>query len=247
MAARSAGLKPSSFQFSSLWSSSSVSPALRPPGRLAAIQKAHWLAKDVARYTIALVRRSTKPGPISAALNGMKVLSAAGRRAMARRNGLGCLDRLSRLARNSFSAGSAFLIGVAIGTSINAVDEFPVAFHEIQFGELELGLPAPIVKDQVLRLAGEVADAEKDQLNRVFPGISEAIAGHHFAGRARDAQLLLQLASQRLFGALARLHFAAGELPFQGVRLERSALAHQDFAVVLENRRHHLKHVNIGA
>src|ERR1035438_1484064 len=81
MAARSAGLKPSSFQFSSLWSSSSVSPALRPPGRLAAIQKAHWLAKDVARYTIALVRRSTKPGPISAALNGMKFLSAAGRRA----------------------------------------------------------------------------------------------------------------------------------------------------------------------
>src|ERR1035438_1998919 len=246
MAARSAGLKPSSFQFSSLWSSSSVSPALRPPGRLAAIQKAHWLAKDVARYTIALVRRSTKPGPISAALNGMKFLSAAGRRARARRNGLGCLDRLSRLARNSFCAGLASLIGVAIGTSINAVDEFPVAFHEIQFGELELGLPMQIVKDQVPRLAREVADAEEDQLEGVFPGIGVAIAGHDFAGSARDAQLLLQFACQGLFGALARLHLAAGELPFQGMRLERCALSHQDFALALENRRHHLKHVNIA-
>src|ERR1017187_5631814 len=98
----------------------------------------------------------------------MKFLSASGRSAMARRNGLGSLERLSRLARNSFSAGSASLIGVAIGTSINAVDEFPVAFHEIQFGELELGLPMQVVKDQVLRLAGEAADAEEDQLDGVL-------------------------------------------------------------------------------
>src|ERR1035437_1457112 len=192
------------------------------------------------------MRRSTKPGPISAALNGMKFLSAAGRRARARRNGLGCLDRLSRLARNSFSAGSASLIGVAIGTSINAVDEFPVAFHEIQFGKLELGLPVQIVKDQVSRLTEEAAYAEEDQLDGVLPGIGVAIAGHHFAGSARDAQLLLQLARQGLFGALAVLHLAAGKLPFQRVRLERSALAHEDLAVALENCRHHLKHVNIA-
>jgi hypothetical protein len=31
------------------------------------------------------------------------------------------------------------------------------------------------------------------------------------------------------------------------MRLERSALPYEDFAVSLENRRHHLKHVNIGA
>src|ERR1039457_4097131 len=162
----------------------------------------------------------------------MKFLSASGRSARARRNGLGCLERLSRLERNSFSAGSASLIGVAIGTSINAVDEFPVAFHEIQFGELELGLPMQMVEDQVPRLAREVADAKEDQLDGVFPGIGVAIAGHDFAGSARDAQLLLQLACEGLFGALARLHLAAGELPFQWMRLERSALPHQDFAVV---------------
>src|ERR1039457_7476912 len=105
----------------------------------------------------------------------MKSLSASGRRAMARRNGLGCLERPSRLARNPFSVGSACLIGVAIGTSINAVDEFPVAFHEIQFGELEVGLPMQIVKDQVPRLAGEAADAEEDQLDGGLPGIGVAI------------------------------------------------------------------------
>src|ERR1022692_4563462 len=177
----------------------------------------------------------------------MKFLSAAGRSARARRNGLGCLERLSRLASNSFSAGSASLIGVAIGTSIDAVDELPVAFDEIQVGELEFGLPMQVVKDQIARLAGKVADAEEDQLDGVFPRIGVAIAGDHFAGRASDAQLLLQLAGQGLFGALARFHLAAGELPFQGMRLERSALPHQYFAVVLENRRYHLKHVNIGA
>src|ERR1019366_2833446 len=134
----------------------------------------------------------------------MKFFNAWGRFAIARRKGLGCLALLSRLARNSFSAGSTRLIVVAIVTSIDAVDEFPVAFHEIQGGELELGLPAEVVEDQVLRLAGELADAEEDQLDRVFPGIGEVIAGDHLAGCARDTQLLLQLARQRLFGALAR-------------------------------------------
>src|ERR1019366_2030301 len=124
---------------------------------------------------------------------------------------------------------------------INAVDEFPVAFHEIQFGELEFGLPTQIVKDEIPRLAGEAANAEEDQFDGVFPGIDVAIAGYDFAGRARDSQLLLQFAGQGLFGALARLHLAAGELPFQGMRLEGRALPHEDFALALEYRRYHLK------
>src|SRR5260370_23948330 len=107
---------------------------------------------------------------------------------MARRNGFGCLDLLSRPARNSLSAGSTRLIVVAIGTSIDAVDEFPVAFDEIQRGELELGLPAQVVKDEVLRLAGEVADAEEDELDGRFSGIRVEIACHHVAGGAGDAQ-----------------------------------------------------------
>src|ERR1017187_2438477 len=136
----------------------------------------------------------------------MKFFSASGRLAMARRNGFGCLARLSRLARNSFAAGSTFLIVVAIGTSIEAVDKFPVALHEIQAGEFALGLPAQVVKDEVLRLAGEVANAEEDQLDLVFPWIGEAVAGHALAGGARDAEFLLQLARQGLFRALATLH-----------------------------------------
>src|ERR1035437_8180243 len=177
----------------------------------------------------------------------MKFLSASGRLAMARRKGFAFLALLARLARNSYSAGSTRLIVVAIGTSIDAVDEFPVACHEIQAGELELGLPAQVVENKVLRLAGELEDAEDDQLDRVFAGIGEVIAGHHLARRPRDAQLLLQLARQRLFGALARLHLAAGELPLQGMRLLGHALPNQDLAIALENRRHHLSHVNIGA
>src|ERR1017187_4142180 len=177
----------------------------------------------------------------------MKFLSASGRLAMARRNGFAFLALLSRLARNSFSAGSTRLIVVAIGTSIDAVDEFPVALHEIQLGEPELGLPAQIVKDQVSSLAGELADAEEDQLDGVFPGIGEVIAHHYLAGRAGNAQLLLQLASQRLFRALARFHLAAGELPFQRMRLPRQALPDQDLAIALENPRHHLNHLHIGA
>src|ERR1035437_10163684 len=166
----------------------------------------------------------------------MKFLSASGRLAMARRKGFAFLVLLSRLARNSFSAGSTRLIVAAIGTSIDAVDEFPVAFHEIQLGELARGLPAQVVKDQVLRLAGELADAEEDQLDGVFPGIGEVIARHHFARCATDAQLLLQLARQRLFGSLTRLHFAAGELPLQGMRLLRHALPDKDLALALEYR-----------
>src|SRR5664280_1633281 len=177
----------------------------------------------------------------------MKFFSASGRLAMARRNGFGCLALLSRLARNSFAAGSTFLIVVAIGTSIEALDKFPVAFHEIQAGEFALGLPAQVVKDQVLRLAGELANAEEDQLDLVFPGIGETIAGHELTGGAANAEFLLQFARQRLFRALARLHLAARELPLQRMRLLRHALSHQDLVPALENRRHHLNHVNIGA
>src|SRR5260370_48587 len=70
MAARSAGLKPSSCQFSSARTSSSVSPALRPPRKLAAIQNAHGVAEEGCRNTITLVRRSTQPGPTRALLDG---------------------------------------------------------------------------------------------------------------------------------------------------------------------------------
>src|ERR1035438_7560439 len=103
----------------------------------------------------------------------MKFLSASGRLAIARRNGFGCLARLSRPARNSLAAGSAFLIVVAIGTSIDAVDKFPVALHEIQAGEFALGLPAQIVKNQVLRLAGVLANAEEDQLDGILSRIGK--------------------------------------------------------------------------
>ena len=61
------------------------------------------------------------------------------------------------------------------------------------------------------------------------------------------AQLLLQFAGQRLLGALAGFDLAAGELPLEGMRLVRCALPHQDLAVLLENRRHYLNHVHIGA
>src|ERR1035441_8992282 len=54
---------------------------------------------------------------------------------------------------------------VAIGTSINAADKFPVAFHEIQAVEFALGMPAQVVKDQVLRLAGELENPEEDELS----------------------------------------------------------------------------------
>ena len=103
------------------------------------------------------------------------------------------------------------------------------------------------MKDQILRLAGEVTDTEEDELDRGFAGIGEWIAGDQFAGRVPDAQLLLELAGERLFEALAGFDLPAGELPFEGMRLVGRALSDQDFAVLLENRRHYLNHVHIGA
>ena len=81
----------------------------------------------------------------------------------------------------------------------------------------------------------------------VFAGIGVEIAGHHVAGGAGDTQFLLEFARQGLFRALAGFDLAAGELPLQGMRLLRRALPDQDLALALENRRHHLNHVNIGA
>src|SRR5205809_649419 len=138
------------------------------------------------------MRRSTEPGPTTAPYNGTKLLSTSGRFAMARKKGFGCLALASRLARNSFCAGSTSLIADGIRTSIDAANEIPVAFQEIELCQLRGRRPQHLMKNQVGRLALELLHPEENQPDRILAGIGELIAGDFLAVSSANPELLLQ-------------------------------------------------------
>src|SRR5207253_659663 len=112
--------------------------------------------------------------PMIEPYSGTKWVSTSGRFAITRKKPLGFLLFDSRPARNSFSAGGTRLI--AIGISIEALNEFAVAFHEVVLAELVLRLPAQVAKDPVDGLAAVAFDPQKEQPDRIFSGVGEFVA-----------------------------------------------------------------------
>jgi nitrogen fixation NifU-like protein len=102
------------------------------------------------------------------------------------------------------------------------------------------------VEDEVLRLAFEGGDAQEDELDGIFAGVGVEVALDLAGLGVVNGEFLFELAGERLFWRFAGFDFTAGEFPFEGMRLGGGALADEDFAVAFEDRRHHLKHANIG-
>ena len=123
----------------------------------------------------------------------------------------------------------------------------PVAFHEIQVGQLQSRIPAQVVENQVARLAGIVAYAKENQLDGIFAGVGELVAGDDLTAAPRMSNSSSNSRASACFGTLAGLYFAARKFPLQRMRLAGRALPHQNRFAVLENRRHYLNHVNTGA
>src|SRR3954467_3130712 len=79
----------------------------------------------------------------------------------------------------------------------------------------------------------------------MFAGIAVLVTRDLVARGAANSQLLFELPSECGSGTLAGLHFPAGKLPLQRMRLQRCAPADQNAPVAFDDRRHHLKHVTI--
>lgn len=104
-------------------------------------------------------------------------------------------------------------------------DEIAVGGHEVVLGKMAEGGPAHVLKDEVLDLAGVIADKEELQVDCSAAAIVVAHVRDAGADDGFDAEFFCQLAAQRLFGGFARLDLATGELPLRGERLVWPALA----------------------
>src|SRR5438093_2089168 len=166
---------------------------------------------------------------------------------MARKKGFGCLALASRLARNSFCAGSTSLIADGIRTSIDAANEIPIAFQEIELCQLPGRRPQHLMKNQVGRLALEFLHPEENQPDRILAGISVLVARDFPPASAGNPELLFEFTPERLLRCFARLDFPAGKLPLERMRLLRHPAANQDLSLAHDDRSHHLNHANIGA
>src|SRR6476646_5806630 len=109
------------------------------------------------------MRHSTAPCPMMAPYRGTKFLSTSGLFAMARKNGLGFLLLASKLARNSFCAGSTIFTAVAIRSSIEPGQEVTVSFEEVERSQFVRVLPSHLLENQVPGVSLETLHAEEDQ------------------------------------------------------------------------------------
>jgi hypothetical protein len=93
--------------------------------------------------------------------------------------------------------------------------------------------PLHIIEDAVVQVSVELVDNEELQVDSPAVAVLVADAGHAATDGCGDAELLVQLADQRLFGGLPSLNLTAGKLPFQAHRLVRTALTDKHFGMAV--------------
>ena len=99
-------------------------------------------------------------------------------------------------------------------------------------------LPKDLFEFVIDRDAGEVSDAEKDQIDRGTFVVAELVALEFFADDGFDAEFLAEFARKSLFGGFTWINFAAGEFPLESVPVVALALTDEDFSGMSDDARH---------
>src|SRR5687768_11944005 len=124
----------------------------------------------------------------------MKVLSASGRLPIASKNGYASLALVLRSANKLSAAGSGVLIEVAIRNSIRR-QKLAISFQKIVCAEPLGHFPSHVFEHPVARLAGEISDAVKDELDGRTVRVAILVAGDLFARRIGDPEFFFQFAA----------------------------------------------------
>ena len=93
--------------------------------------------------------------------------------------------------------------------------------------------PLHVVEDAVVQVTVELVDDKELQIDRAAIAVFVADAGDAAPNRGGDAELLVKLADQRLFGGLPGLDLASRKLPFETHRLVGATLTHKHFGVAV--------------
>ena len=95
--------------------------------------------------------------------------------------------------------------------------------------------PQDLIEDTIFDLAPPGANTQEYQQDRVFIWVGELVAGDFGCGVGIDPEFFLELTLQGRYGRFITFHFAARELPLQGVGLVGAAAADQDCPFALED------------
>jgi hypothetical protein len=132
----------------------------------------------------------------------------------------------------------AFLPGPTLPKNLTGSQifhEIDVAIQKIVSGQVRNFLPANLLKDEIARLALELADLIEDQLDRSAPRVGVFVARDLFAGCRGDRKLFQELPLERRSEFLSGFHLAARKFPFAGMRLPCLSLADQNRFVPHDN------------
>jgi hypothetical protein len=114
--------------------------------------------------------------------------------------------------------------------------EFDVAFQKIVGREVLAILPDDLLELQIYGLAREFSHLVKLEADRWAVRIADGFGVDLGANGRFNLQFFVEFASQSGEGILARLDFAAGELPFEGMSCATLALTDQDPAIPFDHR-----------
>ena len=112
-------------------------------------------------------------------------------------------------------------------------DEPKIRGKKVVPGKRRQRSPLHIIEDAVVQVPVELVDDEELQVDGSAVPVLMTDAGHAAPDGCGDAEFLVKLADQRLFGGLPGLDLASGELPFQAHRLVRTTLADKHFGVAV--------------
>ncbi len=100
-------------------------------------------------------------------------------------------------------------------------------------------LPNDLFEFVIDRDAGEVGNAEEDQIHRGTFVVAELVALELCADDGFDAEFFAEFAGESFFGGFARINLAAGEFPLEPVPVVAFALTDEDFSGMSDDARHY--------
>ena len=112
-------------------------------------------------------------------------------------------------------------------------DKPKISRKEVVAGQSWERGPLDVVKDAVIQVAVELVDDEELQVDGAPISVFVADTRDAAPNRGGDAQLLVELACERLFGGLSSLDLAPGELPFEAHGLVGAALTDKHFGMAV--------------
>ena len=121
-----------------------------------------------------------------------------------------------------------------------AVDERRIAVQEVILEQPLAGFPADLLELEIGGLAAILSHPVEDEQNRGAHGVLIGVAEDLLSDGSFQRQFFFEFAGQRRARILPGFHFAAGELPLQGVPIVGLSLADQEQPVPFDDASDHL-------